>query len=93
MNCLGTLLLSYMEIENGTRKSTPVPHELGSLVQILDKGISANADKSQNWHIQYFIPFTIFRQYVGILLMYFYLLQMERGKKAGITKKKGILET
>lgn len=69
MNGLGTLLLSYIEMENGEKKTTPIPPALGSLVQVLDKGIATNWDQSCDWHVQYFIPFKIFEQYVDVNLI------------------------
>jgi len=68
MNSLGTLLLSFVTIEKGERKTTPLPSHVGALVQVLDQGMTQNFDLSYNWHVQYFIPYKVFEAYVDVNL-------------------------
>jgi hypothetical protein len=74
INCLGALLLYYIEDPRRTRtgfeKYTPVPAELMremSIVPSLPKKVDAEIAAPLTWEITYNIPLTIFEYYLGTL--------------------------
>ena len=42
------------------------PLLLSNYKQVLDKKVEQNEDKSYDWQVQYFVPFSIFSNYVSI---------------------------
>jgi len=74
INCGGTLLLSYQENEAwkgaSARPAGAVPWELAQGVKIyhsMPKTVEPEITEPVVWHVEYFIPFSIFEAYLGEL--------------------------
>ncbi len=75
MNCLGTMLFSYIEdwtrAADGFAKSTPVPEDLArgiiTVSSLPDTPIEQEITSRLDWRIGCAIPFSIFEQYLGPL--------------------------
>ncbi|MBX7256663.1 MAG: carbohydrate-binding family 9-like protein [Candidatus Hydrogenedentes bacterium] len=72
INCIGTLLLCYIEdptrTADGFVKYTKIPKELGSLVQIrssLKGPLSEELTEPTEWTLAYHVPWKVLESYVG----------------------------
>jgi hypothetical protein len=71
ISCSGTLLLEYHERDaDGNYGSVAVPAEVAAGIQIYhsmpDKVFPEIAEETE-WRIEYFVPFSVFEEYVGPL--------------------------
>ncbi len=74
INCGGTMLLSYKEHPDykgdSLRKAGAVPWEMAEQVTIyhsMPKVVDPEITRPVTWHVEYFIPFSLFEAYLGPL--------------------------
>ena len=74
MNCGGTFLLGFAEDEtqspDGKKKSERVPWDLASRIEVyhsIPKKVDPETAEPIEWRVEYFVPFTIFENYLGPL--------------------------
>lgn len=75
INCIGTLLLYYIEdprrTKNGFKKYKPVKQELANRLTIFhsisEEKVDVEIETPVEWYIEYNIPFSLFETYLGTL--------------------------